>query len=399
MSHSHDHSQSHSHSHSHNHSHNQEINYNDDYYSDDEDDNEAELQHYKLIVSTLYNYQKYGYKWVDDMESFYHNTLTDQQRLLIPNYISKTKALRVAVLKNSIFLRMIGDEFNNVFHEGEQSLKPIPHLTETQATIESMDIDLFQIDNLKSSLKQFVREWSLEGKAERDQAFQPIKNELESLFANLSIFDRANIKIYCPGSGLGRLPLEIASMGFSCQGIEFSYLMLICSSFMLNKTQKTNEFTIYPYIHQTVNVLKDIEQLKNITIPDILPGDILPKVNPKQEFSMAAGDFTKNIDMDHWDVICTCFFIDTARNILEYLECIHKILKKGGHWINFGPLLYHFAEKKDSIELSYEQLRHAITTIGFTIIKEELKDSDYCSNRSSLLKSTYKCQFFVAIKN
>lgn len=31
-----------------------------------------------------------------------------------------------------------------------------------------------------------------------------------------------------------------------------------------------------------------------------------------------------------WDVVVTCFFIDTAHNIVEYIEIISRILKDGG---------------------------------------------------------------------
>ena len=31
-----------------------------------------------------------------------------------------------------------------------------------------------------------------------------------------------------------------------------------------------------------------------------------------------------------WDAVVTCFFIDTAHNIVEYIEIISKILKDGG---------------------------------------------------------------------
>jgi hypothetical protein len=43
-----------------------------------------------------------------------------------------------------------------------------------------------------------------------------------------------------------------------------------------------------------------------------------------------------------WDCIASSFFLDTARNIIVYLETIWKILKPGGVLINLGPLLYHF---------------------------------------------------------
>lgn len=39
---------------------------------------------------------------------------------------------------------------------------------------------------------------------------------------------------------------------------------------------------------------------------------------------------------DSWDCVATCFFIDTAHNVIEYVETIWKILKPGGVWINLG---------------------------------------------------------------
>lgn len=43
----------------------------------------------------------------------------------------------------------------------------------------------------------------------------------------------------------------------------------------------------------------------------------------------------------------TLFFLDTAHNVIEYIKTIKKILKKGGVWINIGPLLYHYADMMD----------------------------------------------------
>lgn len=44
-------------------------------------------------------------------------------------------------------------------------------------------------------------------------------------------------------------------------------------------------------------------------------------------------NFTLKTFMEHagiWDSVVTCFFIDTAHNIVEYIEIISKILKEGG---------------------------------------------------------------------
>lgn len=43
-----------------------------------------------------------------------------------------------------------------------------------------------------------------------------------------------------------------------------------------------------------------------------------------------------------FDCVATCFFIDTAHNVVEYLEIIHACLRPGGYWVNLGPLLYHW---------------------------------------------------------
>ena len=37
-----------------------------------------------------------------------------------------------------------------------------------------------------------------------------------------------------------------------------------------------------------------------------------------------------------WDCLATVFFIDTAHNIITYIETIYKILKPGGYWVNLG---------------------------------------------------------------
>ncbi len=91
------------------------------------------------------------------------------------------------------------------------------------------------------------------------------------------------------------------------------------------------------------------------------------KDNP--DFSMVAGEFVEvyKKQPEKWDSIITCFFIDTANNIIEYIHTIYAALKKGGVWINFGPLLYHYAEMEGevSIELSWEEVKHVIEKVGF----------------------------------
>ena len=100
----------------------------------------------------------------------------------------------------------------------------------------------------------------------------------------------------------------------------------------------------------------------------------------------------------------TCFFIDTANNVIEYIETIHKILNHGGVWINFGkfqndigPLLYHYSdlENECSIELSWEELKYIITNYGFEFKNEEIRETVYNSDTNSMMYTVYKCIFFT----
>jgi carnosine N-methyltransferase len=105
---------------------------------------------------------------------------------------------------------------------------------------------------------------------------------------------RGGIHVLVPGSGLGRLAFDIAHDGFSAQGNEFSYYMLLASNFILNKTQRINQFKIYPYIHSFSNIVKSDDVLTEATIPDVNPSEI-PRGT---DFSMVAGDFIEVYGMD-----------------------------------------------------------------------------------------------------
>jgi hypothetical protein len=62
--------------------------------------------------------------------------------------------------------------------------------------------------------------------------------------------------------------------------------------------------------------------------------------------------------------VVTCFFIDTASNIYEYLLVIRNSLKSGGVWINVGPLQWHQNAK---LHPSADELRVIIESVGFRI--------------------------------
>ena len=127
-------------------------------------------------------------------------------------------------------------------------------------------------------------------------------------------------KVLVPGAGLGRLAFEIADMGFECQGNEFSLFMLFVSNFILNKTKFRNCFTIYPWVHQVTNNKERGDAVRPAQFPDVDPNELPDKA----KFSMAAGDFLDVFKNEEYfasqDCVVTCFFIDCAHNIVEFIQ-------------------------------------------------------------------------------
>ncbi|EFH55627.1 hypothetical protein ARALYDRAFT_902264 [Arabidopsis lyrata subsp. lyrata] len=263
-------------------------------------------------------------------------------------------------------------------------------------------VPLVDVDKVRCIIRNIVRDWAAEGQRERDQCYKPILEELDSLFPDRS---KESTPPAClvPGAGLGRLALEISCLGFISQGNEFSYYMMICSSFILNYSQVPGEWTIYPWIHSNCNSLSDNDQLRPIAIPDIHPAS----AGITEGFSMCGGDFVEVYnESSHagmWDAVVTCFFIDTAHNVIEYIETISKILKDGGVWINLGPLLYHFAdtyghENEMSIELSLEDVKRVASHYGFVIEKERTIETTYTTNPRAMMQNRYYTAFWTMRK-
>ena len=73
-----------------------------------------------------------------------------------------------------------------------------------------------------------------------------------------------------------------------------------------------------------------------VAVPDALPGDGLPGPGL---LGMCGGDFVEVYsacdNAGRFDCVATCFFMDTAHNIINYMQTIYHTLK-------VGPLLNHF---------------------------------------------------------
>lgn len=282
----------------------------------------------------------------------------------------------------------------------------------------------------QTTIKQFYRDWSAEGVAERNAGNEPVLTDIDRLYANVE--DKGSVKVLVPGAGLGRLVFELCKNGYTVEGNEISYHQLLASSWVLNHTQKAQHYTLFPWALQFNNIISRSHQLKAVKIPDIHPATELQRASIAQRthaferMSMTASDFVVHYGdqerCETFDAVATLFFIDTAPNIVRYIEVVRSCLKPGGVWVNVGPLLWHFgdrapavdpeseqqrnkSEKKGidepgSVELTVEEVLLLVESLGFDIEMQEIRDAEagYIQDPESLLRNVYRLSHWIARK-
>eukprot|EP01006_Ploeotia_vitrea_P052898 TRINITY_DN67737_c10_g1_i1.p1 TRINITY_DN67737_c10_g1~~TRINITY_DN67737_c10_g1_i1.p1 ORF type:complete len:542 (+),score=14.47 TRINITY_DN67737_c10_g1_i1:69-1694(+) len=360
----------------------------------DLDQREEQLAFLRIEAAFRY-YREYALKIMNFKRRHYEKVLP-KHKTLLPGYETHFENMRRCIDTNATFLDYICDYstqrmFYMYWPEG-----PVVSVSEKPTAAD--------MDKVLTTLRQFVRDWSAEGQPERDQCYGLLLNKLESIFPDIE--SRSDIKVLIPGSGLSRLAYEIFSRGFYSQGNEFSHHMLIAGSFVLNNIPQAAQYHLHPYVHHICNNRSREDMLRSVAIPDVSPIEEsnTNRLMQKGSFSMCAGDFLevygKPREKSAWNSVVTCFFIDTAHNIFQYVETIFSLLVVGGVWLNIGPLLYHFADQPNelSIELAWTDLRKIIEGFGFDIIEEQTIECTYTANPRALMYNVHRCIYFQAIK-
>ena len=302
---------------------------------------------------------------------------------------------------------------------------------------------LSDMDKARSTIRQLYRDWSAEGAVERSTSFEPVLLNLGNLFP---VSDRGTTKVLVPGSGLGRIVFEVAKLGFDVEGNEISYHQLMTSNWILNKVIANQHFDLYPFALTFSNHTSRENQFKGVKIPDVHPGTELDlssfgmSIHASERMSMTAADFVilygDQKNHKKFDAVVTVFFLDTAPNVLRYIEVIHDCLKNGGYWINLGPLLWHFEETRGppveqassrqnpaeeealpmtragarsqgksgidepgSVELTNEEVLLLVQQMGFSIQSHRLQgNTGYIQDPESMLRNLYSVSHWVARK-
>lgn len=284
------------------------------------------------------------------------------------------------------------------------------------------------VNKAHSTIRQFYRDWSVEGLAEREVCYDPVLQDLRDEFGGRP-FSPDEPKVLVPGAGLGRLVFEICQAGYAAEGNEISYHQLLASSWILNHTAGPRAHALYPFALHFSNLVSREQQHQKVMIPDRHPGTAMLEAyrNPDTPFgtmSMSAADFvvlySSPSNKEAFDAVATVFFIDTAPNLIRYVETIRHCLKPNGIWSNVGPLLWHFEDGSNrshdpdddshaagigepgNVELAENEVFSLVERLGFSIEKrqpvEERRLCGYIQDRESMLQPLYKPSHWVARK-
>ncbi|OOF89900.1 hypothetical protein ASPCADRAFT_212403 [Aspergillus carbonarius ITEM 5010] len=283
------------------------------------------------------------------------------------------------------------------------------------------------VNKAHSTLRQFYRDWSAEGKAEREACYDPVLRDLRDEFGQRA-GSGEEVRVLVPGAGLGRLVFEVCKAGFAAEGNEISYHQLLASSWILNHTLGPQQHALYPFALHFSNLLSREQQLQKVMIPDAHPGTAMMEAQanaaPFGRMSMSAADFTvlySNPSNEAvFDAVATVFFIDTAPNLIRYIEAIRHCLKPNGIWINVGPLLWHFEDGSNrshggsdeghdqgigepgNVELTEAEVFCLVERMGFAIEKRQPAHErplcGYIQDPNSMLLPLYRPSHWIARK-
>ncbi|KAF2825472.1 N2227-domain-containing protein [Ophiobolus disseminans] len=350
------------------------------------------------LMEALFGFTKYRERSMAELDRWrglYKNVGKKQKRTLehVMDYDKKLDDIGELIYENFMVCKSIVS--NAMMFYGIEQRELDEHITAAEKNRRQAD----RI-SVSQTLKHFVRDWADGGAKERNEAFPCILSTMSNLKNDLP--DSRPLKVLLPGSGLGRLGHEVANLGdFEVTINEWSMYMNLGYRFLENNTNP-NSFVIHPFIDGMSHHATTSDMLRRVTAPNSSP-------NPS--VLLVEGDFNNafNDQGGYYDIIVTHFFIDTARNLLSYFDTIQFLLKPGGKWLNFGPLLYGTGP---FVQLSLDEIIAVVKELGFefedigdecgelTFEGEKIKskEAEYGFNGKALTKNAYAAQVWVATR-
>jgi carnosine N-methyltransferase len=183
---------------------------------------------------------------------------------------------------------------------------------------------------------------------------------------------------------------------------EWSAYMNLAYRFVSGLSERES-VSFHPYANWMSHQATNSDLQRSVTFPD--------QIIDSSSVSHREGDFVTAFSdsTGQYDIVVTLFFIDTARNLVSYIETIHRLLRSGGRWINLGPLMYGTGPL---VQLSLDEIVALSMRIGFefretddifgeiTIPGLNIRGSEvtYGRNPRGLNKNAFQAQYWEAVK-
>ncbi|KAK8121357.1 hypothetical protein PG999_005477 [Apiospora kogelbergensis] len=353
---------------------------------------------------------------VDRWREAYRHVGKDQKKLLespAVNYRQKLNTLDHLIDRNALLSDAIAAHAQSFYAVSDPELSEFAR-DEAEAGRPAERVSVVQ------ALKHYVRDWSVEGARERDPAFACLLRTLEGLYPDRLDGGNNNAsappaRVLVPGAGLGRLGYEVEALGgFEVTINEWSTYMIAAYRY-LESHPAADSHVLHPFIDSLSHHATTTDLQRPIVFPSPESASLL---NDPSRVLLVEGDFTtvfsSSSSSGSYDVIITYFFLDTARNLLSYLDTVFRLLRPGGHWLNLGPLLYGTGPW---VQLSLDEIVRVTEDMGFELLdldpvcgeptfpgdagslgKVQGMEAIYGSNARGLTKSSYMAQSWVAQK-
>ena len=344
---------------------------------------------FKVVIREMLDYAKNCSPIISSLEKTFSKLPQKHLDKLPFNYKERIEKVKNGIQLNQNFYNKVASLYVNDFN----------HLTyskdeyEKHRYFEQFLIRLFFMSCL-------MRDWTLESKPERDNNYGNVLKEVKKYFNydDKNLMKNNNFKVLVPGTGCSRMTFELAKRGFEVEANDFCFIYILCDDYLFNYSHK-NEFQFCPSIHSFANSYTEAAVMKKYSFPDVDIREELKQSGAKP-ITFIKGDFLlkyKGIK-DKFDLIVTLFFIDVSKNIVEYVEIMHDLLKQGGVWVNLGCLDYYHSRYHNSIDLTWDELRQVIINYDFEIKNEVTDFVPYGVKVGSMVSDSYGTVFFTAVK-
>eukprot|EP00536_Pseudo-nitzschia_multiseries_P015225 jgi/Psemu1/217214/e_gw1.841.10.1 len=284
----------------------------------------------------------------------------------------------------------------------------------------SSSSDTNSYDSATQILAHLVRDWTVEGRPIRRNLYGWCRRRMElycpvvaasasAMGAASSSASATTPTVLVPGAGMGRLAYDLSRDGYAVEANELSLSMAAAAAAVLRllrmhkhkrihthngATGSSTESSLYefrfhfhPYLLDGMaNEVDSERRFKPVRFPDASVANVANVDGGCGSLSYTVGDFVGNNDVYYrrqrvgqFDAVVTCFFIDTATNIYEYVETIRRLLRpETGVWINVGPVQWHH---NAILRPSVDELKDLIEASGLWSIKEWSVDTTPVSYR------------------